>query len=424
LKLITQNSYYLLIVYFCIFVLVGISFYYVTNYVIQEEFNKILHQRKYLLVKQLSKSDSIIKYQRFSDNTIFIQESSVPLSSFERINDTLIFDQNDKIYLKYRQIHFAQKIRGHYYIMYSRRLLIEKESLAGPLVLLTIFLFLILLVTLFFFNRRVSHKVWKPFYVTLNTLKKYQLQQNDAISFPKTNIDEFDELNRVIGVMINRIRKDFYLLKEFTENTSHELQTPLAIIKSKLELLMQADNLSDMQYKYLSSSLASVNKLSKLNDSLGLLAKIENSQFHHFEKADVSQLIDNKLFNYEDLLKIKFIKVIKENYGTPEIMMNPILADILIENLINNAIKHNIINGEIIINIKSNEISISNTGSALAVDPLLLFQRFSKSNSQSFGLGLSIVKEICDQNNIDISYNYKEYYHWHTITLRFLALDI
>jgi signal transduction histidine kinase len=132
-------------------------------------------------------------------------------------------------------------------------------------------------------------------------------------------------------------------------------------------------------------------------------------------------LIDNKLFNYEDLLKIKFIKLVKENYGTPEIRMNSILADILIENLINNAIKHNIINGEIIINIKSNEISISNTGNALTIDPLLLFKRFSKSNSQSFGLGLSIVKEICEQNHIDISYKYneKEYYYWHTITLLF-----
>ena len=419
MKLITRNSYYLLIVYFYIFVLVGISFYYVTNYVIQQEFDKILHQRKQLLIKQLTKSDSIIKYQEFSDNMIFIRESSVPISPFEKITDTLIYDQNDKTYLKYRQIKFAQQIRGHYYIMYSRRLLIEKDSLSGPLVLLTIFLFLILMVSLFFFNRRLSHKVWEPFYVTLNTLRKYKLQQNDTISFSKTNIDEFDELNRVIGVMINRIRKDFFLLKEFTENTSHELQTPLAIIKSKLELFMQSDNLTDVQYKYLSTSLASIHKLSKLNDSLGLLAKIENSQFNNFEKINISQLIDNKLFNYEDMLKMKSIKLIKENHGAPEITMNPILADILIENLINNAIKHNITNGEIIINTKNDEVSISNTGNVLTIDPLVLFQRFSKSNSQSFGLGLSIVKEICDQHHINISYKYKEHNHWHTITLRF-----
>jgi len=419
LKLITQKSYYLLIVYFFTLVLVGISFYYVTNYVIREEFNKILYHRKYLLIKQLSKSDSIIKYQNFSDHLIFIQESPVSLSPFEQINDTLIFDQNEQKYLQYRQIHFTQKIRGNYYHMYARRLLIESESLAGPLLILIIFLFLALLVTLFFFNRWVSHKVWKPFYVTLSKLRKYQLKQNDAISLPKTNIDEFDELNEVLGIMMNRIKHDFYLLKEFTENTSHELQTPLAVIKSKIELLMQADNLTNIQYKYLSASLASVHKLSKLNDSLGLLVKIENNQFHNFEKIDVYQLIESKLFNYEDLLQIKAIEVIKEKIDPLEIMMNPVLADILIENLINNAIKHNIVDGKIIINVRSNGITIANTGNELTIDTSLLFQRFSKANSQSFGLGLSIVKEICNQNNIEISYEYIKEKHWHTMTLRF-----
>lgn len=419
MKLITQKSYYLLIVYFFTLVLVGISFYYVTNYVIREEFNKILYHRKYLLIKQLSKSDSIIKYQNFSDHLIFIQESPVSLSPFEQINDTLIFDQNEQKYLQYRQIHFTQKIRGNYYHMYARRLLIESESLAGPLLILIIFLFLALLVTLFFFNRWVSHKVWKPFYVTLSKLRKYQLKQNDAISLPKTNIDEFDELNEVLGIMMNRIKHDFYLLKEFTENTSHELQTPLAVIKSKIELLMQADNLTNIQYKYLSASLASVHKLSKLNDSLGLLVKIENNQFHNFEKIDVYQLIESKLFNYEDLLQIKAIEVIKEKIDPLEIMMNPVLADILIENLINNAIKHNIVDGKIIINVRSNGITIANTGNELTIDTSLLFQRFSKANSQSFGLGLSIVKEICNQNNIEISYEYIKEKHWHTMTLRF-----
>ncbi len=419
MKLVTRNTYYLLIVYFSIFLLVVIPFYYVVNHIIQEEFDKTLYQRKHLLIQQLSMSDSIINYQKFSDNRMDVRESNVPLSSFERINDTVIFDQNDKTYFKYRQIHFTQKIRGHYYVIYSRKLLAEKENLARALLVLTVFLFLILLITLFFLNRKFNHQVWKPFYVTLDRLKKYQLQQKEDVSIVTTNIDEFDELNEAIGIMLHRIRKDFYLLKEVTENTSHELQTPLAVIKSKLELLLQADNLTDLQYKHLDASLASVNKLSKLNDSLGLLTKIENSQFNHYEKINIGQLIDNKLFNYEDLLKIKCIKLIKENYGTSEIKMNPILADILIENLINNAIKHTSINGEIIINIKSNEVRISNTGQALTVDPLLLFKRFSKSNSQSFGLGLSIVKEICDQNRIKISYKYEEDYHWHTITLLF-----
>ncbi len=419
MKLATQKTYYLFIIYFPIFVLVGISFYYVTNYAIHEEYDKILYHKKRFLLKQLYTSDSIIKYQNFSDNMIFISKSNSPLSFSEKINDTLIYDQSEGKYLKYRQIHFTQKVREHYYNIFCRRLLVEIESLPGPMIVLTIFLYGILFIALLFFNRWASDRVWKPFFATLNTLRKYTLKQNDSIFLPKTNIDEFNQLNVAIGIMMNRIKNDFYLLKEFTENTSHELQTPLAVIKSKLELLMQADDLTDLQYKYINASLASVHKLSKLNDSLGLLVKIENSQFDNSEKIEVCKLIDSKLFNYEDLIQIKSIQVIKEEYHTLEIMMNSILADILFENLINNAIKHNIANGKIIINVNTNEINISNTGSELTVEPSSLFQRFSKSNSQSFGLGLSIVKEICIQNHIDISYGYKKHSNMHSIKIRF-----
>ncbi|MDB5273255.1 MAG: histidine kinase [Chitinophagaceae bacterium] len=217
--------------------------------------------------------------------------------------------------------------------------------------------------------------------------------------------------------MTHRLKNDFYSLKEFTENTSHELQTPLTVIKSKLELLMQSDNLTDTQYKHLAASYDSTHKLGKLNDALGLLAKIENSQFEHTEEIDVNQLIENKLFNYKDILLTKSISLIKQLEGTARINMNPVLADILIENLINNSIKHNVNGGKITIETDSHLFKISNTGEHLLVDPLILFQRFSKSNSQSFGLGLSIVREICHQNNIVISYTYSN--NWHSILLNF-----
>jgi signal transduction histidine kinase len=207
------------------------------------------------------------------------------------------------------------------------------------------------------------------------------------------------------------------LLKEFTENTSHELQTPLAIIKSQIELLIQADNLTEAQYKNLSKSISAINKLSKLNEALGLLAKIENSQFQATESLDLTSLIESKLSNCEHLLEIKSIEVKKKMDSSFKVEMNSLLADILIENLINNSIKHNVQNGKINIEVNTREIKIFNTGIPLSYPTSELFQRFTKSNSQSLGLGLSIVKEICSQNNIKINYEYED--NWHKVTLLF-----
>lgn len=416
MKLITKKTYYLLVVYFSIFVLVGISFYYVTNYVILKDLTNSLYHRKGLLIRHLSRSDSIIKYQKFSDNRISIEESPVPLKAFDKVSDTLIFSKDEDKYVAYRQLNFPAEVRGRYYNVYVRRLLVETEGLGGPLLLLTVVLFLILILALFFANQWVSNKVWKPFYITVNKLKRYQVSEAEAISFPETDVEEFNELNTVISHMTERIRQDFYMLKEFTENTSHELQTPLAVIKSKLELLMQADNLTDTQYNHLNAAYASVSKLAKLNEALGLLCKIENSQFAKNEKLDLCQLIESKLFNYEDLLKIKSITVKREFHAHPEIVINPVLGDILIENLVNNAIRHNIAGGEILIEVQGREVRITNTGNVLEVDPASLFERFTKSNSQSFGLGLSIVREICRQNNIDIGYVYEN--NRHTLILK------
>jgi hypothetical protein len=417
LKLIIKQTYYLLAVYFAIFVLVGISFYQVTQFVISEDFNKKLYDRKEFVIKLLSASDSVLTYQQFSGNAIAIQKYKEQLPSMERINDTLIFNKVDNKLEEYRQLSFTKTINGAHYKISVRRLLIETEDLAQALLILSIILFVILLLSLFLANNWINKKIWNPFYTILENIKLYQVSQSNSISFPKTDIQEFKELNNVIQLMTDRLKKDFTVLKEFTENTSHELQTPLSVIKSQLELLMQADNLTELQYKNLSTAYSSINKLSKLNEALGLLTKIENKQFANIEPVELYILIENKLFNCENLLEIKSIEVIKEIKGEVTVQMNSTLADILIENIINNSIKHNIKSEKIIIEINNKLIKISNTGNQPTIPTSELFQRFSKSNSKSFGLGLSIVKEICDQNHIKINYEYIE--NLHVISLNF-----
>jgi signal transduction histidine kinase len=264
-------------------------------------------------------------------------------------------------------------------------------------------------------------KLWKPFNSTLQQIKQFNLSGKDQVHLEQTNINEFTELNNAVSLMTKRVSQDYDEIKNFTENASHEIQTPLAIIKSKLELLSQSENLNEEQMNSIQSISETTSRLSKLNQSLILLTKIDNKQFRETEQVDISELALHHLNNYEELLHAKNITVTKNIEPNLKLVMNENLAEILIINLITNAIKHNIDNGSIQIKITMNSFSVTNTGLELESDPSELFERFKKDkvNSDSLGLGLSIVKKICERYGFEITYHYSGLLHTTTINFPF-----
>jgi signal transduction histidine kinase len=239
------------------------------------------------------------------------------------------------------------------------------------------------------------------------------------MEFSATNITEFQKLNAVLNQMSIKIRQDFFNLKEFTENASHEIQTPLAIAKSKLEILIQSENLSKPQLDLIQSVDESITRLSKLNTGLLLISKIDNNQYSEFQTISVGPLIEHSLENLEDFINRKDLKVTLDLKDRPELRLNPVLAEILINNLINNAIKHNYTGGFIKVELTSSMLTVSNSGEHLNEDPEKLFNRFKKSNknSDSLGLGLAIVRKICNYHGMKIRYVNKG--EVHTILIGF-----
>ena len=212
--------------------------------------------------------------------------------------------------------------------------------------------------------------------------------------------------------MTEKIAKDYRNLKEFTENASHEMQTPLSIIQSKLELLIQSENLTAEQMQEVQVIYESAARLAKLNQALLLLAKIENSQFAEAKPVKLDEIIKTKLLFFEELIAHKNISV-EVNLEPLTINIHPILADILVSNLIGNAIKHNLEKGKLIVKLKGDELVIQNSGKPLTITPEQLFQRFRKADpaSDSLGLGLAIVNEICIVYNYSIDYKYVDNLH-------------
>lgn len=264
----------------------------------------------------------------------------------------------------------------------------------------------------------VSNRLFKPFRDTLGRIKKFNLQDKEPIRAEETKVKEFNDLNHFVEDMTSKIVRDYINLKEFAENASHELQTPLSIAKGKLELLTETD-LSPEQYQYVEATQRSIKKLSRLSESLALLTKIENHEFTNTDEVNFTKIIKESTRSFEEFIDLNGLDVETNLEDNVIVNIHPVLADILWTNLFQNAIKHNVKNGKIRINLVHDQLTISNTGKSLGMEPEELFERFKKAdhNTNSIGLGLSIIKRIVDQNNFQISYQNSD--GWHTIEIKF-----
>jgi signal transduction histidine kinase len=250
--------------------------------------------------------------------------------------------------------------------------------------------------------------LWQPFYNTLSRLNEYDIKQHHTYHFDESSINEFNQLSTSLNKMTDKIYSDFLQQKEFTENASHEMQTPLAVVKANLSLLVQSPNLKEEEMNQLQAIENTVKKLSALNKALILLSKIDNHQFNENVAVNFNDKITSIIKHYEEVWQSKNIKIETKFDNNLIISCNSTLADVLITNLLHNAIRHNHKNGTINITINKNLLTITNTGELLSIPEKELFVRFKKDDASkdSLGLGLSIVKSIAMLYNINIEYNY------------------
>ena len=217
--------------------------------------------------------------------------------------------------------------------------------------------------------------------------------------------------------MTDKIHIDYLQQKEFTENASHEMQTPLAVIKANLTQLMQSTTLSESDMNNLQTIENTTKKMASLNKALILLSKIENNQFKENELIPINKIINKVVNNFADLIEVKNIKLKLNLKDELQITINPTLAEILLSNLVQNAIRHNVNGGIINIDLMQNKLIISNSGEALTINSNELFTRFKKNDASkdSLGLGLAIVKSICNIYQLNIVYSYSNQLHTFTL---------
>jgi signal transduction histidine kinase len=316
-----------------------------------------------------------------------------------------------------RALIFSVKIGDQYYTAYVSKSEEETEDLLVVIMAITAGMILLMLGVLFLANRLLLRRIWQPFYHTLEGIRAFNLSSKQLFPAEQTDIEEFRRLDEAARQMTGQISRDYEMLKNFTENASHEMQTPLAIINSKLDLLIQDPRMREEHHQPVQAMYDAISRLRQLNSSLLLLTKIENNQFAQTESVDLAPLIEQKLAQLEDPLKARQLEVHRELTGV-RVAINSYLADILLNNLLTNAIRHNKTAGHVDIRLAERSLRISNSGPAPNFDPKTIFDRFVKgSNSGGTGLGLAIVQQICDNYHFSVGYSYTG--EMHTIEVVF-----
>ena len=355
----------------------------------------------------------------FVENKISLKMVTDTLTAVASFKDTLLFNRYNQQLVPFREHSFYNAIGPKLYKVSIRKSLIESNKLLKFITITMLLSLSVGLLLLFLFQRRISKRLWQPFYETLSKAKSFEVNEGKALELHQQEIFEFNELNSELVKMTDKISRDYKNLKEFTENASHEIQTPLAMINSRVESLIQEKDFKRHQMGWIQDIHESTLRLSKLNHALLLLSKIDNGQFYEQESIELGKLVVGKLMAFEEIFNLKDHAVEYHKASDLTLMMNQTLADILITNLINNAIKHNFKGGKIHVTISSTQFTIKNTGEPLLVDPKTLFERFKKQNqsSSSLGLGLAIVKKICELYNMKVDYSFTEGFHSVTIAV-------
>ncbi len=410
MKLILKFTLLFLLISLGVFFVGGLITYQVVKQEIDEEQERFLLERLDFFSRWIERHSPTKPFIR-DKIQVYPLESGIETDII--FSDTLVMHSTLERLETHIKLDVTKSINDRLYKISLFDLIVEEDDIADSVRESMIKIYLLLTGAMLLVGGLAGAVLFKPFNKTLAKIKSFRVDQKEPLTFSKTGTEEFNKLNTFLEEMTGKIQQDYRSLREFAENASHEMQTPLTNAIGKLELLLANGSLNPEDNDRVIATLSSLKHLSKLGQSLNLLTKIDNREFHNIEKINFTDKLAQALDNFKELMDLKSISIEQQHQDKVMVNMDPTLTTILINNLLSNAIRHNHEHGFIKTFLDDKRLIITNSGPALDVDPNTLFDRFRKDRqkSEGLGLGLAIVKKICDYSGFRVAYNYQQEQH-------------
>ena len=413
-KLLTKVVFFYLLFTFASFL--------ISAFILQEEANKHMHR---ILENRFEHREHRIEYileknpeEELNSSWANVQKVKKVPDDFQPFyTDTVMLNEHTQRENIYRKKNTYLTVNENHYKVSMTKEADELYRFKDDVYHIVFPVFIVLVVALFLSNYLFSGYLFDPFRRILKQMAGYRLGASGALDNIKTSTYEFARLKQLYERMRKRIESDYYQLKEYTENMSHELQTPLSIIQNKTESLLSSNKLDEEQVEKLKTIHEETRQLSKLGKALNLLTRIENKEFFDIQYVETAPVIRHHLEKIEELAEMKSLSFETELDDQQKFTIDPGLLDIMLRNLLKNAMRY--AQPSSVINIKTyqNYLVISNVGNPPEFPEKEIFNRFRRGNkNKTLGLGLAIVKKICEVSDLSIDYSYHEGRHIFTVT--------
>lgn len=354
-------------------------------------------------------ADAFGSYNILKEEFISLERTGIGEDlNFIEVTDRLIEDEE----IVYRVLNYTLIIDGQKYLLEIGKSLESirhaRNSIKNIILVFLVFIILITLVT----DLQYTRYILKPLNRIIDKLKGIASPATFDMSTVKTNTSDFATLDQTIRDLMIRIDESFKKEKEITVNISHELLTPVSVLRSKLEnLLLREDIDSEIAVK-IEESLKTLHRLQSMVNSLLLIARIESQQYLREDTFSVQQVLEEIIEELNPIAADKEVAFKGEFEG--DLMFkdaNRALIFSMLYNVINNAIKNTASGGKVLVNtlVKDGRlrIMITDTGKGMTEAMMsTLFSRFKtriENDEKGTGIGLAIAKSIADFHGIEIS---------------------
>jgi len=424
MKLQVKFSVYNAITKIIIILVLGAIILFSLDKIAYNQLDNRLLKKKNKIIENLNTDeiDSLLNEQQsFTDYNILKEEFIIltRIPDHQRDSAAKIFTEKREIegdIEVYRILNYKFLYRANWYNLEIGETMTALESIKNSIRFYMLIVLVVALLITLLTDYVFSNFLLKPFYLIIDK-KINRVDDPSHYNYENipTNTDDFKILDNSVNSLMRKINTLFALEKQFIANVSHELLTPISILSTRFENMLNTLGIPAEHEHKIYSSLKTLNRLKVIINSLLLISKVENNQYLKTERISLKQELNDIYEDLEDRIadkNINFSTHLKEDFN---FMGNKALTHTLLFNIINNAIKYNVEAGSLSINDKFDHqkyiLTISDTGSGMNKELVEnAFDRFKRGNTEEngFGLGLAIVQSIAKFHKIEVDIQSEE----------------